>query len=108
MTACGMYQFEAGLAAGITCPQVAAWIAFFFALDMSVAGNTCCGALWRMLLVVDVYFMCLNKKKPVRFFNQLKLKCLGRSHPVHVAIATAAVVTHQQRKLKNSKKGGKG
>ena len=38
---------------------------------------------------------------PVRFVNQLKLKGLSRSHPVHVA--TAAVVTHQQRKLKRKK-----
>ena len=33
---------------------------------------------------------------PVRFVNQLKLKGLSRSHPVHVA--TAAVVTDQHRK----------
>ena len=38
---------------------------------------------------------------PVRFVNQLKLKGLSRSHPVHMA--TAAVVTHQQRKRKKEK-----
>ena len=39
---------------------------------------------------------------PVRFVNQLKLKGLSRSHPVHVA--TAAVVTDQHRKKKKKKK----
>jgi hypothetical protein len=35
-----------------------------------------------------------NHNIPVRFINQLKLKGLSRSHPVHMA--TAAVVTAQQ------------
>ena len=39
---------------------------------------------------------------PVRFVNQLKLKGLRRSHPMHVA--TAAVVTHQQKKKKKKRK----
>ena len=39
---------------------------------------------------------------PVRFVNQLKLKGLSRSHPVHVA--TAAVVTDQQRKKEKKRK----
>ena len=42
---------------------------------------------------------------PVRFVNQLKLKGLSRSHPVHMAIA--AVVSHQQRKKKKEGKGYK-
>ena len=33
---------------------------------------------------------------PVRFVNQLKLKGLSRSHPVHVA--TAAVVASKEKK----------
>ena len=36
---------------------------------------------------------------PVRFVNQLKLKGSSRSHPVHVA--TAAVVTNQQKRKRN-------
>ena len=44
---------------------------------------------------------------PVRFVNQLKLKGLSRSHPVHVA--TAAVVTDQHRmKEKRERKGSGG
>ena len=41
---------------------------------------------------------------PVRFVNQLKLKGLSRSHPVHMA--TAAVVTHQQRIIKKKREKG--
>jgi hypothetical protein len=43
-----------------------------------------------------------NHNIPVRFINQLKLKGLSRSHPVHMA--TAAVVTHQQREKKKREK----
>ena len=39
---------------------------------------------------------------PVRFVNQLKLKGLSRSHPVHMA--TAAVVTDQRSTEKRKKK----
>ena len=39
---------------------------------------------------------------PVRFVNQLKLKGLSRSHPVHMA--TDAVVTDQQRKKEKKRK----
>ena len=43
---------------------------------------------------------------PVRFVNQLKLKGLSRSHPVHMA--TAAVVTAQQEKGKKRERKGSG
>ena len=47
-----------------------------------------------------------NHNIPVRFINQLKLKGLSRSHPVHMA--TAAVVTAQQRKKKKRERKGSG
>ena len=51
-------------------------------------------------MVVVVVFI---HNVPVRFVNQLKLKGLSRSHPVHVA--TAAVVTARKKKEKKRKKG---
>ena len=39
---------------------------------------------------------------PVRVVNQLELKGLSRSHPVHMA--TAAVVADQQRKKEKKRK----
>ena len=46
-----------------------------------------------------------NHNIPVRFINQLKLKGLSRSHPVHMA--TAAVFAHQQKKKEKRKEKAK-
>ena len=52
-----------------------------------------------MCTVVVVF----NHNAPVRFINQLKLKGLSRSHPVHMATA-AAVDRPAKKKEKKRKK----
>ena len=52
---------------------------------------------WRFGMVV-----VFNHNIPVRFINQLKLKGLSRSHPVHMA--TAAVVNRPAKKKEKKRK----
>ena len=69
-------------------------------------GKRVCGKKKRLERRFDLPLVVVfNHNMPVRFINQLKLKGLSRSHPVHVA--TAAVVTNQQGKKKKRERKGK-